>query len=71
MTELSSAISILAGILRFDELPATRMAGEPPGADAYIFLVDFCLCNKGNTVDKITSSLAKTAPVTNLNGGKS
>ena len=37
------------------------MAGEPPGADAHIFLVGFCLCNKGNTVDKLTSSLARTA----------
>lgn len=30
------------------------MAGEPPGADSHIFPVGFCLCNKGNTVDKIT-----------------
>jgi hypothetical protein len=39
------------------------MAGEPPGADSHIFLVGFCLCNKGNTVDKITSTLARTALV--------
>ena len=37
------------------------MAGEPPGADSHIFLVGFCLCNKGNTVDKLTSSFARTA----------
>ena len=35
------------------------MAGEPPGADSHIFLVGFCLCNKGNTVDKITSNLGE------------
>ncbi len=55
---------ILAGILlRFGELPATWMAGEPPGADHHIFAVGSGLCNKGKTVDKIASSLARTALV--------
>jgi hypothetical protein len=35
------------------------MAGEPPGADHHIFAVCSCPCNKGKTVDQITSSLAR------------